>query len=217
MKDETDIQPPVNPNKNASETDKDSSEKLAMKDNDDSTFSTTSIPLYEELCATPPKKATAQEIAQNYGDYLQNAPGFPWQPDEETIGATPTFEAPFLTDNPSASVTREQLITGIFINVPRSPKLWVGDQLKMRWGYNTFYTTVTESTGRSGARLTQYLNSEGLANYASGELEVRYEVVRRSRLVGVSETLKVTVQGDNEGPPRANHRGRTIRRRKLNL
>lgn len=220
MEDEKDIQPPANPAIQVSETGKEPTEKPLMINSaklDDSTASNSSVPLYEDLQAVPAPGATARETAIIYSNYLQSAPGFPWQPTEESMSATPTFAAPYLTHNESGIVTQEQLITGIFINVPRSPKLWAGDQLKMRWGYNTYYTTIGESTNRSEPRLTQYLNCERLGDYKNGEVEVRYEVVRRSRLVGVSETLKLIVCDEGKGRPKPTSRKRSIRRRKLYL
>ncbi len=218
MEDEMDIQPPVTPHIKVSDIDKESTENPLMVNSDelnDASCCDTSVPLYEDLHALPPAGATTKETAATYPTYLQSVPSFPWQPDHETMNATPTFAAPYLTDVKSGSVTREQLITGIFINVPRSPKLWVGDQLKMRWGYNTFYTTIGESKGRTGPRLTQYLNSDGLGDYKNGVVEVRYEVVRRSRLVGVSETLTVVLRGEGKSRARSPNRTRAIRRRKL--
>lgn len=219
MEDEMDIQPPDKPGIQASDLDKKPTNDPLMENTNDANDSTggDGSPLPYEDVQVPAPGATAKETALIYSDYLQNVQSFAWQPDEESMAATPTFAAPYITGLPSGNLTQEQLIAGIFINVPRSPKLWVGDQLKMRWGYNTFYTTVAESNGRTGPRLTQYLNSEKLGDYKNGEVDVRYEVVRRSRLVGVSETLKVTLSGDGKGHPRPPNRARAIRRRKLHL
>ncbi len=217
MEDEMDIQSPANPQLKVLDIDNESTENPLMVNGDelnDSTHCDVSVPLYEDLHALPKPDITAKETAVSLSSYLQSVPSFAWHPDKETMNATPTFAAPYLTDNPSGCVTREELIAGVFINVPRSPKLWVGDQLKMRWGYNTFYTTIGESKDRTGPRLTQYVNSGGLADYENGVVEVRYEVVRRSRLVGVSETLTVVIrQGKTRS--RSPNRTRSIRRRKL--
>jgi hypothetical protein len=57
--------------------------------------------------------------------------------------------------------------------------------------------------------LTQYLAHAALADYKNGFVEVSYEVVRRSRLVGVSEVLTVVLKGDSK---RRSSRTRALRR-----
>ena len=218
MEDEMDIQPPVDPKKEDADIGEDSTDNLLMVNSEEfhaPTVDTASVPFYEELHALPAGESSSKETAIAYPDHLQGVSAFPWQPNEESIRATPTFPAPYLSDNTTGRVTQEQLISGVFINVPRSPRLWAGDQLRMRWGYNTFYTTVSESKGRTGPRLTQYLNSERLGDYKDGIVEVRYEVVRRSRLIGVSEVLRVVLEGDGKPRARPPSRTRAIRRRKL--
>jgi hypothetical protein len=218
MEDEMDIQPPIDPQKKDTDMCEDSSDNPLMVNSEEakqSDESSTPPPLYEDLLAVPAGESSSKETAVTYPDYLQSVPSFPWQPDEETVRANPIYPAPYLSGNTPDSVTYEQLIIGVYINIPRSPRLWVGDQLRMRWGYNTFYTTIPESKRRTGPRLIQYLNSERLGDYEDGVVEVRYEVVRRSRLIGVSETLKVTLIGDGKPRPRAPSRIRGIRRRKL--
>lgn len=217
MEDEMDIQPPVklqdnrldNQTKSTKDPLLDNSEELNQ-----AKFNTASVPHYEDLHATQPPGATANETATFYSEHLQSVLGFPWELDEEAMTATPTLPAPFLTGDRDGVVTEEQLIIGVFINVPRSAKIWAGDQLKMRWGTSTFYTTIGESSGRTGPRLIQYLNAEKLGSYKTGAVEIRYEVVRRSRLVGVSETLKIVLRSDGKNHPKT-LRGRAIRRRKL--
>jgi len=216
MEDEMDIQPPVNPPQKDTNTGRDSTDNPLMVNSEElSDPADTSVPFYEDLHAVTASESSSKETAVAYPGHLQDIPGFPWQPNEEALRANPIFPAPYLSGNTPDSVTQEQLIIGVYVNVPRSPKLWAGDQLRMRWGFNTFYTTVSESKSRTGPRLIQYLNSEGLGDYKDGIVEVRYEVVRRSRLIGISETLKVTLVGDGKTRPRPPSRIRAIRRRKL--
>lgn len=157
-------------------------------------------------------KAPAEESSAIYSDYLQNAPGYPWQTLRDDRDSPPCFDPPYITGGSVDGLSDAQLIAGIFVNIPRSPRLWAGDQLKLRWGYNTFYSTVPESKGRSGPRLVHYLNSERLCDYENGVVEVRYEVVRRSRLVGISYPLRVTLLGESKGRYRSSRRNRARRR-----
>lgn len=172
-----------------------------------------SIPLYEDLQAVPPEEMSAAEQALVYASQLQNVPGFPWHHGTQDPDTAPLFDAPYLTGANPEGPTEGQLHVGIYINIPRSSKLWFGDHLKLRWGHNTFYTTVGKVEGRKGPRLVQYLNNETLADYQSGCVEVRYEVVRRARLVGISETLTVNLPRLSKRRGKASPRGRTPRRR----
>jgi hypothetical protein len=212
MEDEMDLPPPVDSQVNPTENDKKSTEDQVMGNSGESKQPAglkSSIPHFEEFHAVPSADVTANETALIFEHYLRSVPSFPWQPHEATMDATPVFAAPTLVNNKSGVVTREQLIDGVFIEVPRSPKLWAGDQLKMRWGYNTFLTTIGETKGRNGPRLTQYLAHAALADYKNGFVEVSYEVVRRSRLVGVSEVLTVVLKGSAK---RRLSRNRALRR-----
>lgn len=217
MEDEKDIQPSVHPQKNKAGSPKAVMKNQVMEPREQNTASPEQdgpIPHYEDLHAAPAAGATSEEVPASYSQCLKSLPEFPWHLDEESRLATPTLDAPYITGHATGVMTEEELVAGIFINVPRSPKLWTGDQLKMRWGCNTFYTTIPAPNGRTGPRLSQYLNCERLATYKNGEIEVRYEVVRRSRLVGVSETLTIMLRGGKTRPKPAS-RARSIRRRKL--
>lgn len=212
MEDERDIPQPVNSQANPPDSDKESAENSVMGNSGEPkqrTGNKSSIPHFEEFHAVPSADVSANETAIIFEHYMRSVPSFPWQPHEASMDATPVFEAPTLANNKTGVVTREQLIAGVFIEVPRSPKLWAGDQLKMRWGYNTFLTTVGESKTRTGPRLTQYLAHAALADYKNGFVEVSYEVVRRSRLVGVSEVLTVVLKGSAK---RRSSRTRALRR-----
>lgn len=143
----------------------------------------------------------------------RHASGFPWAHDERTDMKTPNLLAPYLTGADADNVTAEQLINGVYVNIPRSRKLWKGDRIKLIWGYNTFYTTLEPNRRRNEPRLVQYLNSEQLANYQDGQVQVHYEVIRRSRLVGVSERLIVHLQAG--GRPRPGRRRRSVRRNRF--
>lgn len=217
MEDEKDIQPSVYPQENTADSPQASMENQVMETREQKNASPGKdgpIPHYEDLHAAPATNKTSEEVPVDYSRCLKSLPDFPWHLDEESRLATPTLDAPSIQGHPSGVLTEEELVAGIFINVPRSPKLWTGDQLKMRWGCNTFYTTIAAPNGRTGPRLSQYLNCERLATYKNGEIEVRYEVVRRSRLVGVSETLTIMLRG-GKGRPKPASRTRSIRRRKL--
>lgn len=63
--------------------------------------------------------------------------------------------------------------------------------------------------------MTQYLNSETLADYENGVVEVRYEVVRRTKLVGISETLRINLRRDGKRCYKSSSRTRAVRRRRL--
>lgn len=215
MEDEMDIQPP-----DESHTEGQGEEKgnPLTKNKQHTPPSAVDLPAnlsYDQTEMVPVCDATSKEAAVSYAQCLHKIPELSVRTPDADKQITPVFEAPYLNNNDSGIVTYDQLVTGIFINVPRSPKLWAGDQLKMRWGYNTYYTTITEPTSRTGPRLTQYLNSERLGDYPEGVVEVRYEVVRRARLIGVSETLKLTLSSEGKPRPKPPSRGRAIRRRKL--
>ena len=214
MEDEKDIQPPVNPQNNVQGADN----ALSIQNNErtsDLSHADAADASYAASEIFPIPTVSLSEAGADYSKHVLSMCGLTLEAHQEDDSPTPTFKAPFLSPEGLSSITHEQLVAGIFINVPRSPRLWVGDQLKMRWGYNTYYTTIAEPTCRTGPRLTQYLNSERLGAYPDGVVEVRYEVVRRSRLVGISETLEVTLTGNGQAWPKPPPRGRAIRRRKL--
>ncbi len=152
----------------------------------------------------------AEDSVDVYKEALKRAPGFPWS--HTTVGNKPVILlAPYLTGVDVDRITPEQIVAGVYINIPRSKTLWKGDHIKVVWGYNTFYTTLEENPHRDEPRLVQYLNSEQLVNYQNGEVHVHYEVVRRSRLVGVYERLKINLEG--KGRPRSGTRRRSMRRK----
>jgi hypothetical protein len=217
MEEEMDIQPPVNPKNTPFDGDKESVDNPTTGANapQDPCVDKGSVPLYEDLHAIAPAEASAAEAALLYSHHLQNAPGFPWQPERKEPNPTPCFAAPYITGGDSNNLTYSQVISGIFLNIPRSPKLWVGDQLKLRWGHNTFYTTVAESKGRDGPRMVQYLNNESLVDYESGIIEVHYEVVRRSRFVGISETLCINLNREGRRRRKSAPRPHAARRRRM--
>lgn len=154
-----------------------------------------------------------EESAELYREALRRAPGFPWSHDDEEMDIEPDLQAPFLSGADAASITPEQIVAGVYINVPRSSKLWTGDHIKLVWGNNTFYTTLDSGPHNKVSRLIQYLNSEQLADYQTGEVHVHYEVVRRSRLVGISKHLTINLEG--EGRPYSSQRYRAIRRKRF--
>ncbi|MEX6666465.1 MULTISPECIES: hypothetical protein [unclassified Pseudomonas] len=217
MEDETDIQPP--PHSQPNESDNDNKVTLpnprTTRRKKGKSPDKSSIPLYEDLQAIPPAGKSAAEQALVYAGQLQNAPGFPWHHEMKHPPPAPVFEAPFITGADPEGPTDAQLHVGIYINIPRSPKLWFGDHLKLRWGHNTFYTTIGKVEGRKGPRLVQYLNNETLADYESGCVEVRYEVVRRAKLVGISETLTVNLPRLRKRRGKGSPPGRPPRRRRM--
>ncbi|WP_268797109.1 hypothetical protein [Pseudomonas huanghezhanensis] len=151
------------------------------------------------------------ESVDIYKEVLKRAPGFPWATEGPRDRKPAIFLAPYLTGLDSDIVTPEQIVEGVYINIPRSRNLWRGDLIKTVWGYNTFYTTLDANPHRDAPRLIQYMNSEQLTNYQSGVVHVHYEVVRRSRLVGISERLIITLGG--KGRPRNPRRRRSVGRK----
>jgi len=154
-----------------------------------------------------------EESAELYKQALRRAPGFPWSQDEEEdeMIATPNLLAPFLSGANAGGITPDQIVAGVYVNIPRSRMLWTGDQLKLIWGQNTFYTTLDSTPCIDEPRLVHYINCDQLAHYQNGEVHIHYEVVRRSRLVGISQPLTVYVEG--YGRPRSGPRRRSVRRR----
>jgi hypothetical protein len=219
MEDENEIPPSLNPPEATRKKDETSAEdQMANADErvDSSSFNMDSIPHYEELRAILPPGATSKDIATFYSEHLEHVLGFSWELDEQAHKAMPTLPPPSLVGGKNGEVSTGQLAEGVFINVPRCSKNWHKDQLKMRWGKSTFYTTVPPPQKRNEPRLTQFLTADGIPNDRTGLIDIRYEVVRRSRLVGVSETLTVYVRDDGEGQPCTSY-GRPTRRRKLDL
>jgi hypothetical protein len=157
----------------------------------------------------------AQELCQSYLPQGKPTAGIPWSDEDLEDGPGATLEAPYITGADADHLTQPELIVGVYLNIPRSPKIWTGDQLKITWGYNTFYSTIAEATTRKGPRLVQYLNSQELAHYDDGEVFVYYEVVRGNRLIGISEKLKVTLLGIRKSRTRSTLRRHAIRHRKL--
>lgn len=154
-----------------------------------------------------------EESAQFYKASLRRALGLAGSLDEEEheMNGTPNLQAPFLSGADAGGITPEQIVAGVYINIPRSNMLWAGDQIKLIWGTNTFYTTLESKPFVAEPRLVQYINCEQLADYQNGDVSVHYEVVRRSRLVGISDPLAIYLEGN--GRPRSGPRRRSTRRR----
>jgi hypothetical protein len=200
MEDDMDIQPTLqSPPDESNKDKKDKKDPIAntASKNLKKPAGKSSVPLYEHLIAEPP---SGQGAAENPHFYPNPAP---------------VFSAPYITGGDADALTEAQLHMGIYINIPRSSKLWFGDHLKLRWGQNTFYTTIGKVEGRDGPRQVQYLNNEALGNYESGRVEVRYEVVRRTKLVGISETLTVKLPRQSKRRGKASPSGRPPRRRRV--
>jgi hypothetical protein len=216
MEDDMDIQPTLqSPPDESNKDKKDPIASTASKDLKSKPTVKSSVPLYEHLIAEPPSGQGAAENPHFYVGHLANVPGFPWHHDSQDPNPTPVFSAPYITGGDADALTEAQLHMGIYINIPRSSKLWFGDHLKLRWGQNTFYTTIGKVEGRDGPRQVQYLNNEALGNYESGRVEVRYEVVRRTKLVGISETLTVKLPRQSKRRGKASPSGRPPRRRRV--
>lgn len=154
-----------------------------------------------------------EESAELYRESLRRALGLEWSQEEEEdeMVLTPNLLAPSLAGANTSSITPEQIVAGVYINIPRSRTLWPGDQIKLIWGRNTFYTTLEPNPCTKDPRLVQFINCEQLAHYQNGEVSVHYEVVRRSRLVGISQPLMIYVEGN--GRPRFGPRRRSVRRK----
>jgi len=219
MEDEKDIPgsvhlPKSNPGKPLHSTENQVMNNSEKKD--ELTWSDSCVPFYEELHAAPAASNSLKEMAAGYSASLNAIAQHAWQLDEECQNAKPTLDAPFICGYESGVVNPEDLVNGVLIQVPRCSKLWAGDQLRMRWGCNTFYSDIPVSASREGGRLAQFINTERLAKYENGEIAIRYEVIRRSRLVGVSHPLTITVRGSKIRPKQASP-VRAIRRRALNV
>lgn len=219
MKDKEDLPPSSNlPDNTRTQEETSAEDQLANADErvDGLSFNMDSIPHYEELRAILPPGATSNDIVTFYSEHLEHVLGFSWEIDEQAEKAMPTLPAPYLLGGRNGEITTEQLAEGVLINVPRCSKIWTKDQLKMRWGKSTFYTSVPPPLKRNEPRLRQFLTAEGVPNDRTGLIDIRYEVVRRNRLIGVSETLTIYVRDDGKGKPVPSY-GRPIRRRKLDL
>jgi hypothetical protein len=216
MEDDMDIQPTLqSPPDESNKDKKDPIASTASKDPKSKPTVKSSVPLYEHLIAEPPSGKGAAENAHFYVGHLANVPGFPWHHESKDPNPVPVFAAPYITGGDAEALTEAQLRMGIYINIPRSSKLWFGDHLKLRWGQNTFYTTVSKVEGRDGPRQVQYLNNEALGDYESGRVEVRYEIVRRTKLVGISETLTVNLPRQSKRRSKTSPPGRPPRRRRV--
>lgn len=216
MEDDKDIPPPINPPSGATDIDNNWMENMRAMDNeafDPSTLDPSCVPLYEELQAVRSIDDITREVIASYSSFLANVPRLDC-PCAEEMNIEPIFAAPFVTEAKAQMLPRSALLNGIRINVPRSPKLWTGDQLKLRWGTTTYYSVIGEPKGRTGPRETRYLSGAHLGRSKNGLVEVSYEVLRRSKLVGISEPLILMLTGDPSASPTSPDRTRAIRRRK---
>jgi len=216
MEDDKDILPPVNPPSGTADIDNNWMENMRAMDNeafDPSTLDPSCVPLYEELQAVRSIDEITREVIAGYSSFLGNVPRLDC-PCAEEMNIEPIFAAPFVSEAKAQMLPRSALLNGIRINVPRSPKLWAGDQLKLRWGTITYYSVIGEPKRRTGPRETRYLSGAHLGRSKNGLVEVSYEVLRRSKLVGVSEPLILMLTGDHNPCPKSPDRTRAIRRRK---
>ena len=175
---------------------------------------TGSSPFYAQLHICSPPFMSIAEACALYACYLKDLPGYPWTVQHDLDASTLPLSAPCLVGADAETLSIEQLMAGIYIDIPRSSRIRTGDKLWVRWGRNTFYSTLAKTQQRGGPRLRHPMSCEKLPEYESGTVEVRYEVFRQMRLVGASEPLSVTLQA--EGLNHYKRRGRihTRRRRK---
>lgn len=216
MEDEKDILLPKGLPSATANTDNKWMENMRAIDNqafDPSTLDPSCVPLYEELQAVRSIDQITREVIASYSSFLANVPRLDC-PSADELNIEPIFAAPLVSEAKSQMLPRSALLDGIRINIPRSPKLWAGDQLKLRWGNTTYYSVIGEPRGRTGPRETRYLSGAHLGRSKNGLVEVSYEVLRRSKLVGVSETLILMLVGDHHIGPPPPDRTRAIRRRK---
>ncbi|MDH0745400.1 hypothetical protein N5D61_03445 [Pseudomonas sp. GD03842] len=215
MEDEKDIPSSAQPQQNKSQHSTESTERDAVdREPTAPNEQVWSVPHYEEFHAGPRSLSTQDQIPAEYSRGLNSILDMAWRLDEAIKTANPTLAAPSIEGHPSSVLTQEQLMAGVYVNIPRSSRIWSGDHLKMRWGSNTLFTVVPVADDRHGPRMRQFVCLDRLAKYETGEIDVRYEVVRRARLVGISETLTIKVYG-SKTRPRSAHPMRAIRRRRL--
>ena len=216
MEDEKDILLPAVLPSAAADTDNKWMENMRVIDNetfDPSTLDSSGVPLYEELQAVRSIDDITREVIASYSSFIANVPRYDC-PSADELNIEPIFAAPFVSQAKAQMLARSELLDGVRINIPRSPKLWVGDQLKLRWGTITYYSVIGEPKSRTGPREMRYLSGAHLGRSKNGLVEVSYEVLRRSKLVGISEPLILMLTGDNNPCPTSPDRTRAIRRRK---
>jgi len=183
---------------------------------DQSSFNLDSIPHYEDLRAIQPPGATSKDIVAFYSEHLEHVLGFSWEVNEEARKTAPTLPAPTLSGSQHGEVSTEQLARGVCLAIPRCSKIWADDQLKVRWGRSMFYTAVPRCEDRKGPRVIMFVAAEGVPNDRTGLIDIHYEVVRRKRLIGVSETLTINVRDDGKNAPGSSY-GRPTRRGRLDV
>jgi hypothetical protein len=216
MEDERDILLPALLPPAAAHTDNNWMENMEEIDNqvfDPSTLDLSCVPLYAELKAVRSVHDITREVVASYSSFLANVPRLDC-PCAEEMNIEPIFAAPFVSEAMAQMLPRSALLDGIRINIPRSSKLWTGDHLKLRWGNTTYYSVIGEPKGRKGPRETRCLSGAHLGRSKNGLVEVSYEVLRRSKLVGISEPLILMLTSDHSPCPTSPDRTRAIRRRK---
>jgi hypothetical protein len=218
MEDDKDISPPVNPPQHTDNRDNEPANHPIMdysEEFDPATLDYSSVPLFEEFRATRSKEDITREVIAHYASFVKNVPHVAFQTTEE-MEIDPIFIAPTVTQAEGNYLAREHLMSGVRINIPRSSKLWTGDQLRLRWGSGTYCSPISEPTHRKGPREVRWLSGAHLGRSTHGMIQVSYEVFRRSRLVGISESLTLWLTGDLKRSPQQPEkiRLRAIRRRK---
>lgn len=219
MEDEKDLPPSTRPLKDTSQSPQAPTENTAestAKSTEHIPVNDWSVPFFEELQAGRAPCSTMSEIPTCYSRDLSRILDEAGYLDQRPANAKPTLPAPYVEGHDSHVITQEQLIEGVQVSIPRCAKIRRGDHLSLHWGCNTFYSLFPESEDRDGPRSTQYICLDRLAKYEIGEVSVSYEVTRGSHLVGVSETLKVDVQGSKKRPKTSKF-GPPTRRRKIDL
>lgn len=219
MEDDKDISPPVNSSQVTDDIDNTMAKTPIMNCSetfDPSTLDYSSVPLYEELQATRSKEDITREVIAHYSSFVGHVPYLAC-PTAEELDVDPIFSAPCVTQAEGHFLGRHHLLDGVRIDIPRSSKLWAGDQLRLRWGSGTYCSSIGEPKNRKGPREIRWLNGKHLARSTNGLIQVSYEVFRRSRLVGISECLTLMLTGELRRSPQSTEqtRIRAIRRRKL--
>jgi hypothetical protein len=162
---------------------------------DPSTLDYSSVPLFEGLQASRSREDITREVIAHYSPFVRHVPQLICQSAED-MEVDPIFAAPSVMQAEGQFLAREHLLSGVRINIPRSSKLWAGDQLRLRWGSGTYCSPVGEPKSRKGPREIRWLSGRHLSRSHNGLIEVSYEVFRRSRLVGISEALTLMLIGE---------------------
>ena len=123
-----------------------------------------------------------------------------WHPE---VNISRSLKAPKLAHVRPNSITYEQALNGINVQIPGTPAMKFGDNLVFYWGLNKSSTKLLLPSINKQTTVRVLCISYSLMNHQHfGQVELYYEVHRGPFLVGVSPKTRVTV-GDGPTPPKA--------------